>query len=119
VAWGTVGIRKIGRVGPAGRGLAMGLNEAAGYGAVAVTALVTGYLAAAYGLRPAPFLLGAAYIALGLGLSAAAVRETRDYARYEAASHVQAGRRPGQHLSPGQIAWAASFPARAPAPAPP
>ena len=49
----------------------MGLNEAAGYGGVAVTALATGYLAAAYGLRPAPFLLGAAYIALGLGLSAA------------------------------------------------
>jgi predicted MFS family arabinose efflux permease len=51
---------KIDLVGPARRGLAMGLNEAAGYGAVAITALVTGYLAAAYGLRPAPFLLGAA-----------------------------------------------------------
>jgi MFS family permease len=104
---------KIDLVGPTRRGLAMGLNEAAGYGAVAVTALATGYLAAASGLRPAPFLLGAAYIALGLGLSAAAVRETRDYARYEAASHVQADGRPGEHLSTGQIAWLTSFRERA------
>jgi MFS family permease len=46
-------------VGPKRRGLAMGFNEAAGYLGVAGTALVTGYLAATYGLRPAPFLLGA------------------------------------------------------------
>src|SRR5262249_49988187 len=98
---------KIDLVGPARRGLAMGLNEAAGYGAVAITALATGYLAAAYGLRPAPFLLGAAYIALGLGLSAAAVRETRQYARHEAATHVAAppaARRPparARALPPG------------------
>ena len=65
----------------------MGLNEAAGYGAVAVTALLTGYLAEAYGLRPAPFLLGVAFAALGLGLSTLAVRETRDHARLEAGSH--------------------------------
>ena len=80
LTWSTTVIMKIDLVGPARRGLAMGLNEAAGYGAVAITALATGYLAAAYGLRPAPFLLGAAYIALGLGLSAAAVRETRGHA---------------------------------------
>ena len=67
LAWSTTVIMKIDLAGPARRGLAMGLNEAGGYGAVAITALVTGYLAAAYGLRPAPFLLGAAYIALGLG----------------------------------------------------
>ena len=67
--WSTTVIMKIDLVGPARRGLAMGLNEAAGYGAVAVTALATGYLAAAYGLRPAPFYLGVAYAALGLGLS--------------------------------------------------
>jgi MFS family permease len=106
-------IMKIDLVGPARRGLAMGLNEAAGYGAVAITALATGYLAAVYGLRPAPFLLGAAYIALGLGLSAAAVRETRGYARYEAASHPQADGRPGEHLSTGQVAWLTSFRERA------
>src|SRR5262249_51934007 len=96
-------------VGPARRGLAMGLNEAAGYGAVALTALATGYLAAAYGLRPAPFLLGAAYIVLGLGLSAAAVRETRGHAQHEAASHTPATADLGAHLTTGQIAVLTSF----------
>jgi len=88
LTWSTTIIMKIDVVGPARRGLAMGLNEAAGYGAVAVTALATGWLAEAYGLRPAPFLLGAAYIALGLGLSGLAVRETHAHAKHEAAHHV-------------------------------
>ncbi|HSR86254.1 MAG TPA: MFS transporter [Streptosporangiaceae bacterium] len=109
LTWSTTVIMKIDLVGSARRGLAMGLNEAAGYGAVAITALATGYLASAYGLRPAPFLLGASYIALGLGLSAAAVRETRDHARREAASHVQPAGQPGEHLTTGQIAWLTSF----------
>ena len=87
LTWSTTVVMKIDLVGPARRGFAMGLNEAAGYGAVAVTALVTGYLADAYGLRPAPFLLGLAFAALGLGLSTFAVRETRDHARLEAAGH--------------------------------
>jgi MFS family permease len=87
LTWSTTVIMKIDLVGPARRGLAMGLNEAAGYAALAVTALATGYLATAYGLRPAPFLLGAAYLALGLGLSTLAVRETRAHARMEAANH--------------------------------
>jgi MFS family permease len=113
LTWSTTVIMKIDLVGPARRGLAMGLNEAAGYGAVAVTALTTGYLASAYGLRPAPFLLGAGYIALGLGLSAAAVRETRGHARLEAASHIPAGGQPGEHLTTGQIAWLTSFRERA------
>ena len=112
LTWSTTVIMKIDLVGPARRGLAMGLNEAAGYGAVAITALATGYLAAAYGLRPAPFLLGAAYIALGLGLSAAAVRETRGHARYEAAMHAPAAGL-GEHLSTRQVAWLTSFRERA------
>jgi MFS family permease len=87
LAWSTTVIMKIDLAGPARRGLAMGLNEAAGYLAVAATAMATGALAASYGLRPAPFLLAAAYIALGLGLSAVFVRETRDHARYEATGH--------------------------------
>src|SRR6266498_4719103 len=86
LTWSTTVIMKIDLAGPERRGLAMGFNEAAGYGAVAITALATGFLAAAYGLRPAPFLLGAAYIALGLGLSAAAVKETHGHARHEAAA---------------------------------
>ena len=91
LTWSTTVIMKIDLAGPERRGLAMGLNEAAGYVAVAVTALATGYLAAQYGLRPAPFLLGLSYAALGLGLSALAVRETRDHAQLEAASHHSRG----------------------------
>jgi MFS family permease len=87
LTWSTTVIMKIDLVGPSRRGFAMGLNEAAGYSAVAATALVTGYLADAYGLRPAPFLLGVAFAALGLGLSTLVVRETREYAELEAADH--------------------------------
>jgi MFS family permease len=79
---------KIDLVGPARRGLAMGFNEAAGYLAVAVTGLATGWLAQAYGLRPAPFLLGLAFAALGLGLSTVFVRETHHHARHEARTHA-------------------------------
>jgi MFS family permease len=88
LTWSTTVVMKIDLVGPGKRGLAMGFNEAAGYVAVAVTALATGYLAQEYGLRPAPFLLGLAYAALGLGLSTLFVRETSDYAELEATSHV-------------------------------
>jgi MFS family permease len=95
LTWSTTVVMKIDLVGPARRGLAMGLNEAAGYAAVAVTALATGYLAQAHGLRPAPFLLGIAFAALGLGLSSLAVRETREHARLEAAGHV--ARADGRH----------------------
>jgi MFS family permease len=87
LTWSTTVIMKIDLAGPRRRGLATGLNEAAGYGAVAATALATGYLAARYGLRPAPFYLGIAYAALGLGLSATAVRETRGHAQAEAREH--------------------------------
>ena len=95
LTWSTTVIMKIDLVGPARRGFAMGLNEAAGYGAVAATALATGYLADSFGLRPAPFLLGIAFAALGLGLSTLAVRETREHARLEAAGHV--ARADGRH----------------------
>ncbi|MEE8376493.1 MAG: MFS transporter [Acidimicrobiia bacterium] len=87
LTWSTTVIMKIDLAGPKQRGLAMGLNEAAGYMAVSVTALLTGYIAARTGLRPEPFYLGIAYAALGLGLSTFAVRETRQYAAYEAANH--------------------------------
>jgi MFS family permease len=95
LTWSTTVIMKIDLVGPARRGLAMGMNEAAGYGALAATALATGNLAAAHGLRPEPFYLGIAYAALGLGLSTLAVRETRDYARLEADTHT--ARDDGRH----------------------
>jgi MFS family permease len=95
LTWSITVVMKIDLVGPARRGLAMGLNEAAGYGAVALTALATGYLAEVYGLRPAPFLLGIVFAALGLGLSTLAVRETQAHARLEAAGHV--ARSDGMH----------------------
>jgi MFS family permease len=87
LTWSTTVIMKIDLVGPARRGLAMGLNEAAGYVAVAITALATGFIAGRYGLRPEPFYLGIAYAGLGLGLSALFVRETRGHARHEATIH--------------------------------
>jgi MFS family permease len=78
---------KIDLAGPRRRGLAMGLNEASGYTAVALTAWLTGLIAARAGLRPEPFLLGIAYAAIGLGLSTLAVRETRGHAQLEARQH--------------------------------
>ncbi|MFB9884085.1 MFS transporter [Planobispora siamensis] len=108
LTWSTTIIMKIDLAGPARRGLAMGLNEAAGYLAVAATALATGYLAEVHGLRPAPFLIGAACAALGLGLSTLAVRETREHARAEAAVHPAGGLHHAG-LSTRQIAWRTSI----------
>ncbi len=88
LTWSTTVVMKIDLVGPARRGLAMGLNEAAGYGAVAVTSLFAGHLAEQFGLRPAPFLLGLAYTALALVLSGFFVKETRDHALLDAGHHV-------------------------------
>lgn len=83
----------------------MGLNEAAGYLAVAATAMATGWLAAEHGLRPAPFLVGAAYAALGLGLSTMLVKETRGHAHHEAAATSSTG----PALTGGQIFTRTSF----------
>ena len=96
---------KIDLVGPQRRGLAMGLNEFAGYFAVAGSALATGWIAARYGLRPEPFYLGVGFVALGLGLSALAVRETRHHVAQEAR---QVGA-PAAPLSPREVFWRASW----------
>ena len=93
LTWSTTVIMKIDLVGPERRGFAMGFNEAAGYGALALTALATGYIADNSGLRPEPFYLGIAFAALGLGLSTLFVRETRGYADLEARAPRPAGRR--------------------------
>ena len=90
LAWSVTVIMKIDLVGPTRRGTAMGFNEAAGYGAIALAAWATGAIADAAGLRPAPFLLGVAFAALGLGLSAVFVRETAGHVAQEAANHVAA-----------------------------
>ncbi|HJV99927.1 MAG TPA: MFS transporter [Arthrobacter sp.] len=109
LTWSTAVIMKMDLVGPKQRGLAMGLNEAAGYLGVAVTALVTGYIASAYGLRPGPFLLGAAYIALGLGMSVLTVRETHQHARTEASQHGNARGSAHAGLTTGQVFTLTSF----------
>ena len=105
LTWSTTVIMKIDLAGPARRGLAMGLNEFAGYGAVALSALATGYIASRHGLRPQPFYLGIAYVTLGLLLSAFLVRETLGHAMAEAhskaASEVPA--------APGGVFWRTSF----------
>jgi MFS family permease len=83
LCWSTTVIMKIDLVGPARRGLAMGLNEAAGYLAVAAATLASGYIAASYGLRPAPFYLGIVFAVAGLVLSVVFVRDSHAHARHE------------------------------------
>ena len=85
LCWSTTVIMKIDLVGPARRGLAMGLNEAAGYLVVSLAAIAAGYLAATYALRPQPFLLGVGFALAGLLLSLFLVRESHGHARHEAA----------------------------------
>lgn len=84
LTWSTTVIMKIDLAGPRNRGLAMGINEFAGYFAVALAALATGYVASVSGLRPEPFYLGVAFVAIGLLLSLGLVRETRQHAQFEA-----------------------------------
>ena len=84
-AWSMTVLMKIDLAGPVRRGLAMGLNEFAGYGALGLTALATGYIAASTGLRPRPFYLGIGYAFAGFLLSTL-VRETSGHARHEANS---------------------------------
>ena len=76
VTWSMTVTMKNDLVGAGQRGLAMGLNEFAGYGGLGLTALLTGYIAARTGLRPEPFYLGIAYAIVGLGLSIVAIRDT-------------------------------------------
>jgi len=109
LTWSTTVIMKIDLAGPARRGLAMGLNEAAGYGALALTALATGFIAAHAGLRPEPFFLGVAYAGLGLGLSVLFVRETHGHARHEAAGHLAAAVDLHDRLSTGEVFRLTSF----------
>ena len=85
-AWSMTVIMKVDLVGPKSRGLAVGLNEFAGYLAVGLTAFLTGYIAERYGLRPAPIYLGIGYVALGLTILL--VRDTRDHVGSEISSHV-------------------------------
>jgi MFS family permease len=88
-AWSMTVIMKVDLVGPKSRGLAVGLNEFAGYLSVGVTAFLTGYIAQRHGLRPDPFYLGMVYALLGLALSVMVVRDTREHVRLEMAGHAE------------------------------
>jgi MFS family permease len=103
LTWSTTVIMKIDLAGAKDRGLAMGFNEFAGYLAVAASALATGWIAACYGLRPQPFALGIAFVAIGLTLSTVLVRETKHHAALEsqAAGALRASHLPTQR----EIFW--------------
>jgi len=102
LAWSTTLNMKIDLVGPSRRGLATGLNEFAGYGAVSITALLTAYIATAYGLRPVPFYPGVIFVAAGLFLSVFLVRETHKHVHRENRTLVENGFEP-THISHWEI----------------
>src|SRR5207244_13433219 len=91
LCWSTTVIMKIDLVGPARRGLAMGLNEFAGYLAVSLAALASGYLAATYALRPQPFYLGVVFAVAGLALSVLFVRDLHGHAELGARQLTSTG----------------------------
>jgi MFS family permease len=107
LTWSTTVIMKIDLAGPQRRGLAMGLNEFAGYVAVAGSALATGLVAERYGLRPEPFYLGVGFVAVGLVLSIVAVRETSHHVAAESRLH---GALPASDVpSPRAVFWRTSY----------
>ncbi|MDT0690940.1 MFS transporter [Salegentibacter sp. F188] len=83
LAWSSTVVMKIDLVGEKQRGFAMGLNEFAGYLAVAIVAFLTGWIAGEYGLRPYPFYLGILIMILGLFMSILFIRDTRGHAKKE------------------------------------
>jgi MFS family permease len=108
LTWSTTVIMKIDLVGGRRRGLAMGLNEFAGYLAVAGSALATGWIAARYALRPEPFYLGVGYVAAGLALSIFVVRETHHHATAEAKAVATVSQSP-ETPSPREVFWRTTF----------
>ena len=83
LAWSMTVNMKIDLVGRKRRGLALGLNEFAGYVSVALVGFITGYLAATFGLKPYPFYLGIAFAFLGLLISFLLVKDTRKFTLLE------------------------------------
>ena len=100
LTWSTTVIMKIDLVGSCRRGLAMGMNEAAGYVAAAAVALVTGWIAAHYGLRPQPFYLGIVFVAFGLILSVLAIADTGGHVALESSLAPHLASR-----SPAEVFW--------------
>lgn len=84
LTWSSTVVMKIDLVGERDRGFAMGLNEFAGYVALAAVAFLTGWIASNYGLRPYPFYIGIAMAVVGLLLSWLFVKDTRHHVKLEA-----------------------------------
>ncbi len=89
LAWSMTVVMKIDLVGPKRRGFAMGLNEAAGYGGVALTAALSGWLASEYAARDVLVIAGAIIAVLALAVSVLAVRDTAGHVALEQAQHDQ------------------------------
>lgn len=105
LCWSMTVVMKIDLVGPKQRGLAMGLNEFAGYLAVGGGAYLSGIIAQAYGLRPWPFAIGLVSVGAGLLLSVFAVRETHGHARLEARNGTSNGTQPAFSTIFAQVSW--------------
>ena len=105
LCWSAAIIMKVDLVGPRQRGLAIGLNESSGYLAVSAAALASGYLAARFGLRPEPFLLGLGAAVLGL-LCSLLVRDTRGHAALESGTDDGRSRsRPSPRAVFSRVTW--------------
>ena len=83
LTWSSTVVMKIDLVGEKKRGLAMGINESAGYISVALVAFLTGWIAGEYGLRPYPFVIGIVLVILGLILSILFIKDTRQHVDLE------------------------------------
>ncbi|MEX1253281.1 MAG: MFS transporter [Dehalococcoidia bacterium] len=105
LAWSMTVNMKVDLVGPKRRGLALGLNEAAGYLAVAVAAFLTGVMAERWGLRPEPFYLGIGFAACGLALSLLLVRDTASFVELETAQHPDLAPRMSLRRSFAETTW--------------
>ena len=114
LTWSMTVNMKIDLVGPRQRGLATGINEAAGYGAVGATALLTGYLASHYGLRPAPEVIGVIFVVLGFALSLV-IKDTSHHVAHETKNHDSRQLSPNgnfnlnEHVKFKTIFWSTSW----------
>jgi MFS family permease len=109
LCWSMTVNMKIDLAGRSRRGLALGINEASGYMAVAAAAFLSGVVAAEFGRRPEPFYLGIVFTGAGLALSALAVKDTASFVAVEA-SHLQASMStsgPGKRVPTLRSAFAA------------
>jgi MFS family permease len=105
LCWSMTVVMKIDLVGPRQRGLAMGLNEFAGYLAVGAAAFVSGLVAQYYGLRPWPCAIGIVSATIALVLSAFVVRETHGHARFEAGAGSADAARPSFGTIFRDVSW--------------